>query len=34
MDDELERLYSAWLAGNPPALDEVMRAICEFLEAS
>jgi hypothetical protein len=33
-EDELERLYSVWMAGYPPALDEVMSAIGEFLEAS
>lgn len=33
MDDtELERLYSNWLAGYPPPLDEVMAAIGEYLE--
>lgn len=32
MDDELELLYSAWQAGNPPTLDEVMLAIGRFLE--
>jgi hypothetical protein len=33
-EDELERLYSNWLSGNPPALDEVMLAIGKFLEAA
>lgn len=34
MDDELERLYSAWLAGDPPALDDVMTAIGHYLESA
>lgn len=31
-DEEPERLYSAWLAGYPPPLGEVMMAIGRFLE--
>ena len=33
-DDELDRLYSAWLAGYPPPLDDVMMAIGRYLEVS
>lgn len=33
-EDELERLYSNWLAGYPPSLDEVMAAIGKYLEAA
>jgi hypothetical protein len=33
-EDELEYMYSNWLAGLPPTLDEVMGAIGRYLESA